>query len=715
MMSETQRKRIGIGRIILTVGICIFIASCLVGLLKYYQALNESLRDERALYVNELTGQLTRSVTAKREWLVSRIGTSASAFDQSDVDSFAEARELFAYKEDENYTVLLADDAGSTYTLDGNTAQIRNFDILTATLAEDGAQYHFEKSADGIDYWVFSSAVTPRDVDGVNIVAIYEIYDVEQFHDDLHLGLFGDDGYTYIVDLDGGVQLGPKVDVDFIGYNLISSLKNAGIDSASAATIEEDIRQKKENSLFAGFDGTDWAVQYEPLTDSDEMAVVIAPIATTPQETTIALRNTLLAVAGVILGLAMLVLSIIIANAHATKERDRQMYELELKNRVASTKNDFLAKMSHDIRTPLNAIIGMNYIATTQLKEDEAAVDCLKQIDTSAKYLLGILNDILDMSKIESGKMELRSEPFDGREVIATVMAVSRRQAEEKGVIFEVHVDKALSATYVGDKQRLAQILMNLTNNAVKFTESGGRIDVRFTLEEHLGGRDRMHLMVEDTGIGMSEEFMKNLFMPFTQDKTDSGFTGGSGLGLSIVKSFVDMMDGTIAVKSSRGKGSCFDIVLELERTDASAIAANRIAETSDESALEGKRVLLVEDNDINLVIAQRIIARFGLQVETATNGAEALARFSAVEDGYYDIIITDIQMPEMNGYEFAEAVRASERPDASSIPILAMSANAFDDDMRESLRHGMNAHLKKPVEVAELRSALLKYLGGGD
>ncbi|MDO5111557.1 MAG: ATP-binding protein [Clostridia bacterium] len=697
----------------LSVGICLVIVACLFGFFRCYRALNESLRDERAVYVNELTEQLTRSITAKREWLSSRIGSSASAFEQSSVASFAEAHKLFAYKENENYTVLLADDAGSTYTLDGKTAQIRNFDILTATLASEGAQYHFDKSADGVDYWVFSSALTPRLVDGVTIVALYEIYDVVQFHDDLYLGLFGDDGYTYLVDLNGGIQLGPRIDVPFIGYNLITSLKKAGIDAPLAEKIERDIRQKNGGSLFASFDGTDWAVQYQPLADSDEMAVVIAPIASTSQETTAALQNTLLAIAGVVLGLAFLVLSIIIVNAQASKERDRQMYELELKNRVASTKNNFLAKMSHDIRTPLNAIIGMNYIATTQVEEDAPVMDNLKQIDISAKYLLGILNDILDMSKIESGKVELRCDVFDGHEIINTITAVSRKQATEKDVRLDIHTDSAMSRYYVGDKQRLSQILMNLINNAIKFTDSGGSIDVSFALLERLESRDRIRLVVADTGIGMNDAFMEKLFTPFTQDA--SGVGGGSGLGLSIVKSFVDMMGGTISAKSKKGEGSTFEVVLELARAEAPASVTVQSATPPDESAFVNKRVLLVEDNDINLLIAAKIIARFGPLVETATNGMAALMKYTETAPGYYDAIVTDIQMPEMNGYEFADAVRALDRPDAKTIPILAMSANAFDDDMRKSLQHGMNAHLKKPIEMDEFKATLLKYLGGGD
>lgn len=715
MNTATNKKR-KVLRIALIVWLCVSIALCLLSFAHFYKALNISLRDERAIYVNEITGQLTRSITAKREWLISRIGSSASSLNQSGVASFAQARRLFANKSKENYTVLLADAGGSTYTLDGKTAQIRNFDILSATLNNKGAQYHFDKSADGVDYWVFSCAVEPRVVDGVAIVAIYEIYDVEQFHDDLYLGLFGDNGYTYIVDLDGGVQLGPKIDVDFIGYNLISSLRNAGIDSAVADKIESDIRQKQGDSLFAGFNGTDWAVQYEPLTDSGEMAVVIAPIATTSRETTDALQYTLLSIVGVVCGLALLIIVIIIIYASLAKERNRQMYDLELKNRVASTKNNFLAKMSHDIRTPLNAIIGMNYIANQQVADDAPVKDCFRQIDVSAKYLLGILNDILDMSKIESGKMELRNEAFDAKEVLDAVEAISRKQALEKNVGFTLAFDKSLSRYYIGDKQRLAQILMNLTNNAVKYTPCGGSIDVGLTLLDRNDAMDTIRLLVRDNGVGIAPEYMENLFVPFTQDLTNAvNPMGGSGLGLSIVKSFVDMMGGTIAVQSEKGEGSVFTVELTLERALRDDVVHEATEATFDERALTGKRVLLVEDNEINQIVATKIISGFHLKVETAENGVKALETFLASKENYYDIIITDIQMPEMDGYELADRIRALKRPDARAIPILAMSANAFDDDIQKSLEHGMNAHLKKPVEVPELKSALCKYLGGGD
>lgn len=715
-MVERKNKQIKPWHVVTCITICLIILACLFAFLRYLSRLNTSLRNERAVYVNEITGQLTRSITARREWLMSRIGSSASSFNQSDAASFAEVKKLFTYKEGENYTVLLISDTGVTYTLDGNTARIRDNDLLMDTLLHDDAQYRFVKASDGVDYWAFSAQVAPRIVDTLPVVAICEVYDVEQFRGDLYLGLFGDDGYTYIANLDGGIQLNPKTAADFIGYNLIVSLENAGIDAATADRINRDFAQKASNSLFAHFNGTDWAVQYAPLDDSDEMAVVIAPIAETSHETTFALRNTLFAVTGIVVGLAMLVVFVLVLNVNAAKERERQLNELELKNRVASTKNDFLAKMSHDIRTPLNAVIGLNYIAITQLDEDAPVLGYLRQLDTSAKYLLDIINDILDMSKIESGKMELRNDAFQIREIVDAVETISRKQAIEKGVDFDITIDDRLSPSYIGDRQRLTQVLMNLTNNAVKFTPRGGCIHMDFKLKQHVGSKDRLHLIVSDTGIGMSEEFMKNLFIPFAQDRSNADqAAGGTGLGLSIVKSFVDLMGGTISASSTKGKGTTFDIILDLERSNAAEAPTPASEATVDESVLKGKHMLLVEDIEINLVVATNIISRFGLAVDTAMNGAAALEKFKDSQIGYYDIIITDIQMPEMNGYEFADAVRSLARPDAREVPILAMSANAFDDDVRASLQHGMNGHLKKPVEVAALKAALLKYLGGVD
>lgn len=628
-MNKISRGKKTLWKIASGIMIFLLIAVCVFGFMRYYRILNDSLQDERALYVDELTAQLTRSITTKREWLISRVGSSASAFNQSDAKSFSDAERLFAYKKSENYTVLLVSDDGTSYTLDGRTAQIRNHSILTSTLEHDVAQFCFEKSSNGVDYWVFSSAVTPKTLDGISIAAIYEIYDVDQFHDDLMLSVFGESGYTYIIDLNGGVQLGPRKSADFIGYNLIRSLEKAGIDDASADKIASDVKEKKAGRLFAGFNGTDWAVQYAPLADSDEMAVVFAPIAETSGETTRALRYTLACIAGLVFGLALLVLSIVISNARATKERNRQMYELEMKNRVAATKNDFLAKMSHDIRTPLNAIIGMNYIAKTQIDNPEEASDCLRQIDISAKYLLGILNDILDMSKIESGKMELRSEVFAAQELVDTIAGISQNQARDKGVDYRIHVDERLSDAYIGDKQRLAQILMNLTNNAVKFTDRGGRIDVEFSVAERTENRDRLHIIVSDTGIGMTDEFMQNLFDPFAQDTSAGSYSsGGSGLGLSIVKSFVDMMGGTINVTSKKNEGSSFDVAIELERASTSELAVKHSFSEADDSVLEGKRVLLVEDNDINLIIATKIIEQFRVVVEPTKDGLAALDKF---------------------------------------------------------------------------------------
>jgi signal transduction histidine kinase len=677
-----------------------------------YAQLQEELKQERIVYVNEISSQISTSIYNRRDRLLQQISSAASSLDYMEVHTFEDVRKLFKDKLDDNYTIVLCDAEGRSVDLNSNSYPLRNNDKVGEVLDASEAQYFFEKSTSGIDYWVFGKTITPKEIDGYHFVAVFELYNVSQFQSAFSLDLFDDVGMGMIVNNDSSLRLKSDHDSIGLGYNALQTFAKLGLEQETVKKIQTDMRNGTNGKLYVTFDDANWILDYQKIEGSDEYVLVIVPIAVTSAGVTQNLRATLLAV-GIIIGcISMLLILFVLRNTQMAKQRNKQLYELELRSKTVESKNDFLAKMSHDIRTPLNAIIGMNYIATTQVEETEPVMDSLIRIDTSAKYLLNILNDVLDMSKIESGKMELNLAEFRMDNLLTTLCTIVETQSKEKDIQFTMKIDPQVTGYYLGDALHINQILMNLISNALKFTSENGHISVDVESQERIADTQYIRFSVTDDGIGMTEEFMKNIFSPFTQDGADiSHKYGGSGLGLSIVKNFVDMMGGTIRVHSKKDEGSTFTILLPLKMIDKPVAEQKKPIEIVDESILVGKRILLVEDNAINMMIAKKILMMLKMTVEEVVNGKLALELFEAKPAGYYSIIVTDIRMPEMDGYELTTHIRNSKHPDASMIPIIAMSANAFDEDIKKSLAQGMNAHLKKPIDVAELKLVLSTYI----
>ncbi|GAA0792806.1 hypothetical protein GCM10008910_06640 [Faecalicatena orotica] len=529
------------------------------------------------------------------------------------------------------------------------------------------------------------------------------------------------------------------------------------------------------------------------------------------------------------------------------EEQRRQALQSALDNAMAanSAKSQFLSNMSHDIRTPMNAIVGMTAIAAAHLDDRDRVAACLKKINLSSSHLLSLINDVLDMSKIESGKMSLSEEPFNLAELIANSIELIRPQTNEKQQELDVHMaikDEDVS----GDALRIQQACLNILSNAVKYTPEGGCIHVEVRQEQCIRkGYQRYIFVCADNGIGMNEEFLDKLFQPFERAKdSTSSRIAGTGLGMAITKNVIDLMDGDIQVESALGRGSVFTVTIPLKVQDIEAdevpeewigirtlivdddvqtcenaaellkemgLRAQFVtdgekavqcavceAETSDpfnmvivdwkmpgmdgvevtrqirmklgdgipvivltaydwseieqearaagvtafiskpfyrskicgllgelsgsgESIEEqfvdrkpdysGSRILLAEDNELNREIAYELLSDTGVQIEEAVNGEEAVNKVAASEEGYYDLILMDVQMPKMDGYEATKAIRRLKRPDAGSIPIVAMTANAFEEDVRAALHAGMDAHLAKPVDIKELERILYLYL----
>lgn len=540
--------------------------------------------------------------------------------------------------------------------------------------------------------------------------------------------------------------------------------------------------------------------------------------------------------------------SITVQRRKEAESRKALVEAFESANRANNAKSDFLSKMSHDIRTPMNAIIGMTAIAATHIEDKERVYDSLNKIDAASKHLLGLINEVLDMSKIESGKMSLNSEEFNLSELINSLIIMMQPQAKEHKHELKVRVNRLEHEKVIGDSLRLQQCFVNIMGNAVKYTPDGGRIELYVTEKESKKANIGCYEFVfKDNGNGMSEEYVEHIFEPFTREEDDrTSKIQGTGLGMTITKNIVTMMDGEIDVQSELGKGSTFTVTIYLklqkvEEADLAELQGKDIlvvdddekacesvcsmindlgmescGVTSGEAAIEkvrefkeagkafyaiildwkmpklngvetaraikeiigdetgitilsaydwseieteardagidsfiskpvfksglvnmfkenrgeqrplnkseaideianfdyaNKRALIVEDNELNMEIALEIFGMAGLMLETAENGEEALNKYKEHEADYYDIIFMDIQMPVMNGYEATKAIRGLDREDAKTIPIIAMTANAFAEDIRDSQHAGMNEHLAKPIDFAQLTDVLRKYL----
>ena len=378
--------------------------------------------------------------------------------------------------------------------------------------------------------------------------------------------------------------------------------------------------------------------------------------------------------------------------------------------RANNAKTRFLSNMSHDMRTPMNAIIGLTYLAKDSADDPEAVKTYLHKINESGKFLLSLINDILDMSKIENGSMELNPEPYYVTDFADQVQTLIGDECRNKNIIFEINYDGTCEGWIKVDKIRLNQILFNLLSNSVKFTPEGGKITL--ILYGKREGEDKVRVIVDetDTGCGMTEEFQKKMYDAFSQSK--KGDERGTGLGLAIVKKLVDLMNGTISVESAPGEGTHFHVELMAGRCSSEEIQESLSNNTEngkikDESFLNGRKVLVCEDNRINVEIAEALLTKKGITVITAENGSIGADIFAKSEIGEFDAILMDMRMPVMDGLEATKTIRAQNREDAKRVPIIAMTANAFDDDRKATADAGMNAHLSKPVEPHELYDIL--------
>lgn len=392
------------------------------------------------------------------------------------------------------------------------------------------------------------------------------------------------------------------------------------------------------------------------------------------------------------------------------QKQDKALLEALIEAKQANqAKSEFLSHMSHDIRTPINGILGMLAISEKNQNDLEKQKECRQKIRISAEHLLSLINDVLDISKMESGVFSFAEESFDICDMLDSCMSILRPQAEEKGIHLEERKENLQHVRLIGSPLHIRQILINIISNAIKYNRPNGKI---FVYTEELSFKDgiaKFRFVIEDTGIGMGEEFQKHIFEPFTQENNDARTNfKGAGLGMSITKKLIEQMGGSIEVESELEKGSVFKVMLSVQ-IDEEQNALSMMQEEEEPADISGMRVLLVEDNAINCEIVQYMLEDAGAAVVVAENGKLAVEAFSASDYEAFDCILMDVMMPVMDGLEATCAIRNMDRQDAETVPIIALSANTFEEDVKKAKEAGMNLHLSKPVDMDKLFRTMWK------
>ena len=688
---------------------------------------------------------------------------------------------------------------------------------------------------------IFLTPIDKLDMNGKTFCAIGAIYNSQNIFDILEIEAFDGKAVMYITHQDGVVLFRTNQKNAITGYNLFNSLESETFGRGSTKQLRENVKSGNQELMTVHIGDTQFYLNHTPVGVDDWQLITLVPMDVVSGRMK---QSSMIAFISILLVSVLIIVAFILIYSDST----RKVLQAEEAARKAAenanlSKSQFLSNMSHDIRTPMNAIIGMTNIAVNHIEEPDKVKDCLKKIDMSGRLLVGLINDILDMSKIESGKMTLNNDTASVVDLMQNLIGIIQPTISKKNQIFNIRLHDIRHEILIFDSLRLNQVMINLLGNALKFTPPEGHISLDVTEQPAKDMRYAHYVFkVADTGIGISPDFLKDIFTSFTRERDGRiGRIEGSGLGMAITKMIVNMMDGSIAVESEVNRGSTFTVELdlliagppeELKLPNLRILVADDDADTCQSAAgylkemdvkadtasggreavqkaaeaaaggegyhlilldwrmpdlagtdtarkirelvgkdipilivsaydwsdieleandagidgfiqkpyfkstlyhnirkysldceveqitgnleliqLSGKRFLIVDDNEINLEIAQEILADMGALVETANDGQMAVEQFENSPVGYYDLILMDIQMPIMNGYEATIAIRKMKREDACYIPVFAMTADAFADDIELAKNAGMNAHLAKPLDIAAMMREVKKYL----
>lgn len=821
----------------------VFAAIIAFTMLFYFASIRQRMYEESSSHLNEVSRQMAASIGKQTgamwnmvdmfyRYFLDMPAGGEDAFDRYT----SEKKDVWGFE-----TLCLVDENAIYYDKANSLSLLSQKEVSMELLTQRKPVILDNVLFDNGNKLIFLMPIEEFTLNGKIFSAMGAVYDTQDIFDVLDIEAFDGNAVLYITHGNGAILFRNSQGSLITGYNLFNSLEDADFRSGSADRLRGEILSGTQEMMTVRLDGRNYYLNHTPVGVHDWQMVMLVPadvVSRQMQQSSVLSFLCFFLISGLIVSVFILIYTDSTRKVLKAEEEARRAAES-----ANLAKSRFLSNMSHDIRTPMNAIIGMTKIASTNLQNPDKVRDCLQKIDLSGRLLVGLINDILDMSKIESGKMVLNENASSLVELMNSLVGITQPAVRQKRQKFNVRLHDVRHEILIFDSLRLNQVLINLLGNALKFTPEGGNISVDITEKASMKeGYAHFVFRVEDTGIGMSPVFMKNLFTSFSRER-DSRVDKieGSGLGMAITRLIVTMMEGRISVESEVNKGSVFTVELDLRiqgepeemklpagrilvadddpdtcfsaaeflkelglKADVAedgrsavrkALEAHRegqdyemilldwrmpdlggveaareirkelgvrvpiliisaytwsnieteagmagidgfiqkpffkstlyhcvrhyvlheeeapVSENTEECDLNGKHILVVEDNEINLQIAVELLTEYGACVETAENGAKAVERFAGSPAGYYDLILMDIQMPVMNGYEASKAIRGMVREDAAFVPIFAMTADAFAEDREMAKQSGMNSHLSKPLDIPAMIREIRNYL----
>ena len=651
-----------------------------------------------------------------------------------------------AWEKESESTLLFLQENGKAITSDGTKLKVDMPSKLLLNLRngfniEKLVAFEFEQVKK--DGYLVAIPCQEYTINGETYTAIGTVYDHSKLDSMLNLGGYDGSAYLFMLDDDGTITYtNQKDDIFFRNYSLLKHLKsNHAITEKEFDSLNKKIAERKKGVELLKKDKP-YYLGYCPIESNNTMLIYIVKkeaVDNVLKEyqktigfiTMIMTGFILLLFAGLFYSIsrfsianqkvkfekrnnelqAMIISEMEEANKNLKKAKNIAIEALQTAENANKAKTDFLSNMSHDIRTPMNAIIGIISLIRHNAGDKEKVIEYADKIAISSQHLLGIINDVLDMSKIEAGKTVFKYSDFSILDFMEELNTIFHSQANEKNQSFIIKKENLKHEWVNGDKVHLMQIFSNLLSNAIKYTQEGGII--QFIAEEsetNSSTYGKYHFIVSDNGMGMSADFKETIFDAFT--RAESSVTNkiqGTGLGMAITKNLVESMGGTIEVESEPNRGSSFEVILNLKIVENRVVSSTEQIEMheTDSDILDGMRFLCAEDNELNAEILMELLKLEGAECTICENGKRVLEAFEQSVPGEYDMILMDVQMPVMNGYEATEAIRRSSHEQAKTIPIIAMTANAFSEDMQHSLAAGMNAHISKPVDMKLLKKTI--------
>ena len=717
----------------------------------YHTYIQDIIYKERLNQMEEITRQMFQSLEDVIDSHWDRVTEESNYLRDANVQTTEELcrymkkkYELSAYA-DQKITLMAVDSEGGYYTESGNRGLFRDLDYFEES--PEKISFVFDSMTDNQSKMVFLNRLPEpihlQDGEKETFILYFGIaQDMEQLNPYFNCDAYDENNSVYVLD-DNGFKLFNSNQVELIkGHNVFSVLqKMKYLHNSSFDKTKAELEEKGCSYSNAVLDGTEYFYGLRRMDNAEWTLIFLVP-AEYVATNTLKLVNfvtifivifTLIVAVFVILGISFVMYRNQQDAIRMERENNAKLETVNTKLRQAKqaaeeafqvaqeasrSKSSFLANMSHDIRTPMNAIIGMTSLIKHDAGDKGKVIEYADKIDTSSQHLLGIINDVLDMSKIEAGKTVFKYSDFSILDFMQELDTIFHSQISEKKQTLTIIKEDIRHEWVNGDQVHLTQIFSNLLSNAIKYTQEGGEIQLLIEeCESNSSIYAKYRFLVSDNGMGMSADFKNTIFDAFT--RAESSLTNkiqGTGLGMAITKNLVEAMGGTIDVESEPGQGSCFEILMDLKiAEDKSVFLIPQTEKDEPESnILQGMKFLCAEDNEINAEILTELLKIEGAECTICENGEEILKTFEQSAPGEYDMILMDVQMPVMNGYEATQAIRRSSHELAKTIPIIAMTANAFSEDIQHSLAAGMNAHISKPVDMKMMQKTIRSIKSGG-